>query len=61
MQERKNGKVVLLGKPIDYILVRGLTAVKDATSPCRVTAVYPQDDSGQDLSDHAIVTVKVRT
>jgi len=58
-QRLRDGKLVLPGKPIDYILLRGLDAVADATSPQRVPAVYPPGETGALLGDHAVVTVKV--
>ena len=60
VQRVKDGRVVLLGLPIDYIAVRGLDVVQDDTSPSRVMAAYPPGETGRSLGDHAAVTVKVR-
>lgn len=60
MQRLKDGKVLLMGRPIDYLAVRGVAIVKDETSPQRVPTIYPLDDPGAMLGDHAAVTLKVR-
>jgi hypothetical protein len=46
---------------IDYLLVRGVRVVRDATSPKVVPAVYPPGATAPAamLGDHAIVTVRV--
>ena len=58
-QRLADGKVSILENHIDYVLVRGLSVVKDATSPKVVMAAYPSEPSGKMLGDHAIVSVKV--
>ena len=58
-QRVTDGKVTILENHIDYVLVRGLNVVKDATSPKVVMAAYPPRPDGAMLGDHAIVTVKV--
>ena len=55
-----DGKVAVLENHIDYVLVRGLSVVRDATSPKVVLAAYPPRPEGAMLGDHAIVTVKVQ-
>jgi endonuclease/exonuclease/phosphatase family metal-dependent hydrolase len=54
-----DGKVVILENHIDYVLVRGLPVLRDATSPKVVAAAYPPGPTGAMLGDHAIVTAKV--
>jgi endonuclease/exonuclease/phosphatase (EEP) superfamily protein YafD len=58
-QKVVDGKVAILEHHIDYLLVRGLPVVRDATSPKVVPAAYPPGPSGSMLGDHAIVTAKV--
>ena len=58
-QKVVDGKVAILENHIDYLLVRGLSVVRDATSPKVVAAAYPPGPSGAMLGDHAIVTAKV--
>jgi endonuclease/exonuclease/phosphatase family metal-dependent hydrolase len=58
-QRVEDGKVAILENHIDYLLVRGLPVVRDATSPKVVAAAYPPGASGAMLGDHAIVTAKV--
>ena len=58
-QRVQDGKVAILENHIDYLLVRGLPVVRDATSPKVVAAAYPPGPSGSMLGDHAIVTAKV--
>jgi endonuclease/exonuclease/phosphatase family metal-dependent hydrolase len=58
-QKMVDGKVALSDHYIDYLLVRGLRAVKDDTSPKVVMAAYPPGPEGAILADHAIVTAKV--
>ena len=60
-QKVVDGKVAILENHIDYVLVRGLTVVKDATSPKVVPAAYPPGATAPAamLGDHAIVTAKV--
>ena len=60
-QRVTEGKVTILENHIDYVLVRGVSVVKDATSPKVVMAAYPPRPDGAMLGDHAIVTVKVAT
>jgi len=59
LQRVQEGKVTILENHLDYLLVRGLPLVRDATSPKVVAAVYPPGPSGSMLGDHAIVTAKV--
>jgi endonuclease/exonuclease/phosphatase family metal-dependent hydrolase len=60
-QKVQEGKVAILENHIDYVLVRGLPVVRDATSPKVVAAAYPpgSTDPSAMLGDHAIVTAKV--
>ncbi len=58
-QKVVDGKVVIGDHYIDYVLVRGLRAVKDETSPKVIAATYPAGADGKILADHAIVTAKV--
>jgi endonuclease/exonuclease/phosphatase family metal-dependent hydrolase len=58
-QRVQDGKVEILENHIDYLLVRGLGVVRDATSPKVVRAAYPPSANGSMLGDHAIVTTKV--
>jgi hypothetical protein len=58
-QRVTDGKVTILENHIDYVLVRGLEVVRDATSPKVVMAAYPPRPDGAMLGDHAIVTVAV--
>jgi endonuclease/exonuclease/phosphatase family metal-dependent hydrolase len=58
-QKLVDGKVAILENHIDYLLVRGLPVVRDATSPKVVAAAYPPGPTGAMLGDHAIVTAKV--
>ena len=58
-QRLEDGQVAILENHIDYLLVRGLAIVRDATSPKVVPAAYPPGASGSMLGDHAIVTAKV--
>jgi endonuclease/exonuclease/phosphatase family metal-dependent hydrolase len=58
-QKVVDGKVTILENHIDYLLVRGLAVVRDATSPKVVAAAYPPGPAGAMLGDHAIVTAKV--
>jgi len=58
-QRVEDGKVAILENHIDYLLVRGLGVVRNATSPKVVPAAYPPGASGSMLGDHAIVTAKV--
>jgi endonuclease/exonuclease/phosphatase family metal-dependent hydrolase len=60
-QRIEDGKVVVMGDHIDYLLVRGIAVVRDATSPKVVPAVYPPGaiTPAAMLGDHAIVTAKV--
>lgn len=55
------GRLVVAEGHIDYLLVRGLRVVRDATSPKVVPAAYPPgaDAPAAMLGDHAIVTAKV--
>lgn len=59
LQLLENGKVAVGDKYIDYLLIRGLRVVRDATSPKVIPAVSPLSASGTLLADHTIVTVKV--
>ena len=59
LQRVVDGKVVLGERYIDYILARGLTVVRDETSPKVIPAAYPLTERGKLLADHAIVTAKV--
>lgn len=60
-QKVVDGRMVLAQDHIDYLLVRGLPVVKDATSPKVVPAVYPPGATAPEsmLGDHAIVTARV--
>jgi len=58
-QKVENGKVTVLENHIDYVLARGLSVVRDQTSPKVVLAAYPPGPEGKMLGDHAIVTAKV--
>jgi endonuclease/exonuclease/phosphatase family metal-dependent hydrolase len=58
-QKVVDGKVVIGEHYIDYLLARGLRAVRDETSPRVIPAAYPPGASGTLLADHAIVTAKV--
>jgi endonuclease/exonuclease/phosphatase family metal-dependent hydrolase len=58
-QKVVDGKVVIGEHYIDYLLVRGLRAVRDETSPKVIAAAYPPGADGKILADHAIVTAKV--
>ncbi len=60
-QKLVDGKVAILENHIDYVLVRGLPVVKDASSPKVVPAAYPPGATAPAsmLGDHAIVTAKV--
>ena len=60
-QKVQEGKVAILENHIDYVLVRGLPVVRDATSPKVVAAVWPPGatEPASMLGDHAIVTAKV--
>jgi endonuclease/exonuclease/phosphatase family metal-dependent hydrolase len=58
-QKVEGGKVTILENHIDYVLVRGLSVVRDQTSPKVVLAAYPPTPDGKMLGDHAIVTAKV--
>jgi len=49
-------RVVVGGRHIDYLLVRGVKVLRDESSPRVIPAVYPPTDQGKLLSDHAIVT-----
>lgn len=59
VQRVKEGEVVVGEKYIDYLLIRGLPVVRDATSPRVIAAVRPAGKGGKSLADHAIVTAKV--
>ena len=59
LQRVVDGKIVVGEKYIDYLLIRGLRVVRDATSPKVIPAVYPPGENGKLLADHAIVTAKV--
>jgi endonuclease/exonuclease/phosphatase family metal-dependent hydrolase len=60
-QRIEDGRVVIMGDHIDYLLVRGATIVRDATSPKVVPAVHPAGAMTPSamLGDHAIVTATV--
>jgi endonuclease/exonuclease/phosphatase family metal-dependent hydrolase len=60
-QRIREGRVVVAENHIDYLLVRGVRVVRDATSPKVVPAVYPPGATAPAamLGDHAIVTVRV--
>jgi endonuclease/exonuclease/phosphatase family metal-dependent hydrolase len=58
-QKVVDGKVTVLENHIDYVLVRGLTVIRDQTSPRVVLAAYPPGADGKMLGDHAIVTAKI--
>lgn len=58
MQRIVEGQVTRMGLHIDYLALRGLKAVLNATSPAVVTAAYP-DASGTLISDHAAVACEV--
>jgi endonuclease/exonuclease/phosphatase family metal-dependent hydrolase len=60
-QRIRDGRVVVAENHIDYLLVRGVRVVRDATSPKVVPAVYPPGATAPAamLGDHAIVTVRV--
>ena len=59
LQGMKDDKPVVGDKYIDYLLIKGLPVVRDATSPKVIAAVYPPGENGRLLADHAIVTAKV--
>jgi endonuclease/exonuclease/phosphatase family metal-dependent hydrolase len=60
IQEVVDGKNVFREKShIDYLLVRGVSVVRDATSPKTMMAAYPPTEAGKLLADHAIVTAKI--
>jgi len=57
----EDGKVKLVKKQIDYIVVKDLKVINDKMSPKIVPAVYPPGhQNGRMLGDHAVVTVKVK-
>lgn len=58
VQRVRDGKIVVGEKYIDYLLIKGLPVVRDATSPKVIPAVYPAGEDGKLLADHAIVTAK---
>ncbi len=58
-QEAKDGKNVLKDTYIDYLLVRGVSVIRDETSPKVILAAYPPGANGKLLADHAIVTAKI--
>ena len=59
-QEVVNGKNVMKeNSHIDYLLVRGVSVVRDDTSPRTIMAAYPPTETGKLLADHAIVTAKI--
>ena len=59
-QGEVEGRVKRLGNHIDYVMGRGLVAVKSDESPAVVLATYPNDADGLLLSDHAVVSVDIR-
>ena len=59
VQRVVDGKVAIRENRLDYLLVRDLPVVRDATSPRVVMAAYPPRPDGAMLGDHAIVTAKV--
>jgi endonuclease/exonuclease/phosphatase family metal-dependent hydrolase len=59
LQRVVDGQVAILENHLDYLLIRGLAVVRDATSPKVVLAAYPPGANGSMLGDHAIVTAKV--
>ncbi|MEP7271973.1 MAG: endonuclease/exonuclease/phosphatase family protein [Acidobacteriota bacterium] len=59
LQRIADGKIVLGRSYIDYVLVRGVSVIRDATSPKVVMAAYPSDAQGKILADHAIVTARI--
>ncbi len=56
----KEGQVSLAKNKIDYIILKALPVCADETSPKTVLAVSEDVKKHKMLSDHAIVTVKVR-
>lgn len=60
-QRVRDGHVTLWGAHIDYLAVRGLEIVRDASSPKVVMAVYPPEPTGKLLGDHATVALKLKT
>ena len=60
IQEVVNGRNVMReNSHIDYVLVKGVTVVRDETSPKTIMAAYPPGENGKLLADHAIVTAKI--
>ena len=59
VQRVTDGKVVIADRYIDYLLVRGLSTLRNESSPRVIPAVYPPREDGKLLSDHAIVTAVV--
>ena len=59
VQRVVDGKIVVGGKYIDYVLVRGLPVIRDETSPKVIMAAYPSEERGKLLADHAIVTARI--
>ncbi len=60
-QQFKDGRVSLVKKQIDYIIIKDLQIIKDDTSPKIIPAVFTKKNQTTMLSDHAIVTVKVHS
>ena len=59
IQEVVDGKNVFRENThIDYLLVKGVSVVRDETSPKTIMAAYPSPN-GKLLADHAIVTAKI--
>lgn len=59
-QVYKDGKVYLAKKQIDYLLIKNLQVIRDNTSPKVVPAECIIGSDRKMLSDHAIVTAKVK-
>jgi hypothetical protein len=59
LQRVIDGRIVVGVNYIDYVLARGLTAIRDETSPKVIMAAYPSEERGKSLADHAIVTARI--
>ncbi len=59
-QYTRDGEVRLGGAHIDYIMTRGFEPLHDTDSPAVVPSVYPPGPTGESLSDHAAVALRVR-
>jgi len=58
-QRVRDGLVKRGGSHIDYLMGRGLRAVRSEHSPAVVLAAYPNNENGELLSDHAAVAVEL--